>query len=335
MVDQIHVELLPGQTLEDFAAVGDRLAQTFGALDCRIHSVLRRPHHIEMWLLIKEPLEKVVAPFPTTVADLAIGLPVGRVEDGRVHRMPIIGTHVLIVGATGAGKGSVLWSVLLALQPAISGRLVRVWAIDPKGGMELALGAGLFDRFCYGDSTEATYEETFARLLEDAVVIMRDRQDRLRGIARLHEPTTDEPLIMVVIDELAALTAWVTDRNLKRRIEGSLGLLLSQGRAVGVVIMGAIQDPRKEVLPMRDLFPTRITLRVNEAEHVTLALGPGVRARGALADRIPEQLPGVGYVIVDGLAVPRRVRFSYVSDSDIEAACRRHSATLATTEAVS
>jgi S-DNA-T family DNA segregation ATPase FtsK/SpoIIIE len=329
VMDEVRVELLPGQTLEDYAAVSDRLAQTFGALDCRAHGNRRRPHEIRLWFLTKEPLESVVPPLPSDVDALGAGLPVARGEDGLVHRMQIIGTHVLVVGATGSGKGSVLWSILVALRPAITARLVRVWAIDPKGGMELALGADLFDRFCHGDAAESAYEEAFAELLEEAVVIMRHRQDQLRGIARLHQPTAEEPLIVVVIDELAALTGWVMDRNVKRRIEGALGLLLSQGRAVGVVIVGAIQDPRKEVLPLRDLFPTRICLRVNESEHVALALGQGARARGAFADRIPEQLPGVGYVVVDGVAEPRRVRFSFVSDADIATACLMHSRALA------
>ena len=53
---------------------------------------------------------------------------------------------------------------------------------------------------------------------------------------------------MLIVDELAALTAWTIDREAKRRIAAALGLLLSQGRAVGVVVIGAVQDPRKEVL---------------------------------------------------------------------------------------
>ena len=132
------------------------------------------------------------------------------------------------------------------------------------------------------------------------MAVMRARQDRLRGITRLHTPTTAEPLIVLVVDELAALTGWVMDRTAKRRIESALGLLLSQGRAVGVVVVGAVQDPRKETLPMRDLFPTRIALRLAEAEQVALVLGPGARNRGAVCDRIPDSLPGVGYVQVDG-----------------------------------
>jgi DNA segregation ATPase FtsK/SpoIIIE, S-DNA-T family len=34
---------------------------------------------------------------------------------------------------------------------------------------------------------------------------------------RLHEPSTDEPLIVVLIDELAALTGYVGDLETKRR----------------------------------------------------------------------------------------------------------------------
>ena len=41
-VDRVRVRMLPGQTLDDYAAVADRLAQTFGALDCRVRSVPRR-----------------------------------------------------------------------------------------------------------------------------------------------------------------------------------------------------------------------------------------------------------------------------------------------------
>ncbi len=147
--------------------------------------------------------------------------------------------------------------------------------------------------------------------------MMRSRQDRLRGVTRLHQPSAGEPLIVLIVDELAALTAWTIDRDAKRRIAAALGLLLSQGRAVGVVVVGAVQDPRKEVLTVRDLIPTRIALRLSEAEHVNLALGPGARNRGALCDQISDQLPGVGYVTVDGIAEPVRVRFSHITDSVI------------------
>jgi S-DNA-T family DNA segregation ATPase FtsK/SpoIIIE len=126
------------------------------------------------------------------------------------------------------------------------------------------------------------------------------------------------------VDELAALTGYLADRKLKERIRASLGVLLSQGRAVGVHVLAAIQDPRKEVLPFRDLFPTRIGLRLSEASQVDLVLGDGMRERGALCDRIPQALPGVGYVVLDGDPTPVRVRFSYLHDDQIRDMARTY-----------
>jgi len=223
-----------------------------------------------------------------------------------------------VVGATGAGKGSVIWSLIDALTPAIREGTAEVWALDPKGGMELAPGRGLFSRFVYGDPDDGfAYELEFARVLEDAVAVMRRRQAALRGVTRLHTPTPAEPLVVAVVDELASLTAYVVDREAKKRIAAALSLLLSQGRAVGVTVVGAVQDPRKDIVTMRDLFPTRVALRLTEAEQVALVLGSGARDRGALCDQIPESLPGVGYLGIDGIAEPIRVRFFHITDSHI------------------
>ncbi len=317
-VDRVGVRMLPGQTIEDYAAAAPRLAQTFGAPVCRVRSISGRVHELDLWLLVDDPLTRTVDPIPAAAEPLVDGLPVALAEDGTVWSLPLVGSHTLVVGATGAGKGSVIWSIICQLADPVRTGVVKLWVIDPKGGMELAAGRPLFDRFCHGDSTSAAYETAFADLLDDAVLIMRRRQDRLRGVTRLHTPSTDEPLIVLVVDELAALTGWTLDRTAKKRMEAALGLLLSQGRAVGVVVVGAVQDPRKEVLPMRDLFPTRIALRLNEPEQVNLTIGAGARNRGALADQIPDSLPGVGYVAVDGIAEPVRVRFSHITDQHID-----------------
>jgi len=320
-VDVVRVRMLPGQTLADWASNASRLAQTFGVVDCRVRSVPGRARHLALWCLRSDPLTTPVEPFdPLDTCDgLDLSaLPVAVGEDGLVHRVRLLGAHLLVVGATGSGKGSVIWSMICALAPAIRDGLVQVWAVDPKGGMELAPGAGLFTRFVYGDPDDNTlYELDFAHVLEDAVFVMRRRQATLRGHTRLHTPTVAEPLIVVVIDELASLTAYVVDRDAKRRITAALSLLLSQGRAVGVSVVGAVQDPRKDVVSMRDLFPTRILLRVTEPEHVALSLGQGARDRGARADLIDEATPGVAYIGQDGMAEPVRVRFTHVTDHHI------------------
>jgi DNA segregation ATPase FtsK/SpoIIIE, S-DNA-T family len=319
-VDWIRVRLLPGQTLDDWAEITHRLAQSFGVESCRVHST-RDVHIVEIWCLRRDPLSDPIPPVEPDRLDLH-GLQVGRGEDGNPFRLGLLGHHLLAIGATGAGKSELLQALIKQLSPGLADRSVRLWVIDPKGGMEFALGQALYDRFAYGSHPRGRedaclWEESFAVLLEDAVAVMRDRQDRLRGVTRLHRPTPSDPLIVIIIDELASLTAYMTDRNLKKRIEAALCLLLSQGRAVGVSVVAAVQDPRKDTIPMRDLFTIRICLRVTEAEHVTLALGAGARAKGANAERIGFNLPGVGFVQIDGLPEPVRVRFAHVTDDHI------------------
>lgn len=318
-VDLVTVRLLPGQVLTDYAEVAERLAKTFGAMDCRVRSHKRNRRQIVLWFLVDDPLTKVVPPIEHQESVNFKALTVALREDGLMYRLRLLGTHLLIAGATGAGKGSVLWSIIAALGPGIRSGLVQVWALDPKGGMELAAGRRLFAKFCYGGDDTVGWESAFADVLDEAVERMRTRQATMRGFSRLHKPTTEEPFIVLVVDEMASLTAYVTDRDLKRRIAAALSLLLSQGRAAGVTVVGALQDPRKEVLPFRDLFPTRLALRLAEAAQVGLVLAEGARARGARCDEIPESLPGVGYVGIDGEAEPVRVRFPFHSDEDVAA----------------
>ena len=53
------------------------------------------------------------------------------------------------------------------------------------------------------------------------------------------------------------------------------------------------------------------------SSQVDMVLGDGARDRGARCDEIPELLPGVGYVRLDGMREPVRVRASYLSDERI------------------
>ena len=315
--DTLTVRMVTGQIPDDFAAASERLAHTFGALGCRV-TAGNRPDRVQVVLRRRDSLASTVAPFPVAqVPDFTV-LPLGLREDGETYALRLYGTQILVVGATDAGKGSVVWSLLRSVAGGIRSGLVQVWAFDPKGGMELAPGLPLFSRFACEDF------DAMADMLDEAVQVMRERTARLRGVTRQHVPTVDDPLYLIVIDELAALTAYLTDRKLKDRIKASLGILLTQGRAVGVHVVACLQDPRKEVLPFRDLFPTRIGLRLTEEAHVDLTLGEGARDRGALCDRIPKGpgAAGTAYVVLDGDPAPMRVRFSYLTDADITTMAR-------------
>jgi S-DNA-T family DNA segregation ATPase FtsK/SpoIIIE len=223
------------------------------------------------------------------------------------------GTHLLIAGATGSGKGSVLWSLLNAMAPDIEVGRVAMWVMDPKGGMELRPGLPLFARF------EDGTPDAMGDLLEELV---RLKDERARNLAaeglRLHTPTAGSPHIVLVIDELATLTAFA-ERTVVRRIEQALGLLLTQGRACGITVVAAVQDPGKDVVGWRDLFPTRVALRLDNPIQVDMVLGEGARDTGARADQISELTPGVAYVRVEGTRELRRVRAAYLDDHDVAA----------------
>ena len=144
---------------------------------------------------------------------------------------------------------------------------------------------------------------------------MQERADRYAGLQRYHTPTVDDPFVLVVVDEVAFLTAYQSDKGLKLRISAALATLTTQGRAVGFGVMAALQDPRKEVMNIRNLFPDKIALRLDESEQVDMVLGDGARDRGALADHIspiPAQGAGVALCAAGDLTRPdpgaRRLR---------------------------
>jgi S-DNA-T family DNA segregation ATPase FtsK/SpoIIIE len=315
-LDRLTVRLLAGQCPAQVEAVTDQLAHTFGALRCRCRTV--GPGRVRLEFTRHDRLDQPVLALPVPEQVDLSAVAVGVVEDGSPWTVPLLGNHLLIAGATGSGKGSVVWSLLRALAEPIHFGLVRVWGLDPKGGMELTLGAPLFTRLAYTDPP------VLVALLEDAVAVLRRRADRLRALGiRRHEPTAALPLVLVVVDELAALTAYMPDRDVKRRAEGALQLLLSQGRACGVLVVAAVQDPGKDVVAFRDLFPLRVGLRLVEDVQVDMALGRGARRRGAECDRIPAALPGVGYVLPDGAPEALRVRAGWVTDGDLAEMCAR------------
>ncbi|HET7735066.1 MAG TPA: FtsK/SpoIIIE domain-containing protein [Nocardioidaceae bacterium] len=309
-VDRVLVQLLVGQAPEEFEAWTSQLGHTFEAL--RVKVVADRPGRIWLEFTHKDPLQGTITALqPQEGVDLE-ALPVGRLESGQPWKVRLLGSHLLIAGATGSGKGSVLWSLVRALGPAVRDGRVQLWAVDPKGGMELTPGSAMFARFAYESPA------VMVELLEDAVSYMRMRTELLRlAGSRALVPSVEDPLIVVVVDEMAALTAYVGDRELKRRAETALQLLLSQGRAPGVLVVAAAQDPGKDVIGFRDLFPSRIALRLLEDVQVDMVLGRSARQRGALCDQIPASMPGVAYVAQEGVREPVRVRAAYVSDADL------------------
>lgn len=119
-----------------------------------------------------------------------------------------------------------------------------------------------------------------------------------------------------MVDELATLTAYA-DRKQRAEVEQLLGLWLAQGRAVGVSVIAAVQDPSKDVVALRQLFPVRVGLRMTESSQTAMILSTAAHQQGARCEEIPDTTAGVGYVFTEGNAAIQRVRAFHVTDADI------------------
>ena len=314
-VDRVQVRLVSGQSPADFADHADNLAHGFGALLCRVRTA--RSGAVLLEFVRRDALAAIVPALPIPrQADLR-ALPVGRREDGLPWLVRLHGTHVLLAGATGAGKASLLWGLVRAMLPLMRSGLVRVLAADPKL-MELAYGRVIFDTYGHYAADPAA----IADMLDQAVADMQARAAIFAGRQRDHTPTREHPFTVVLVDEVAFLTAYQTDKPLRTRIMAALATLTTQGRAVGYSVVAALQDPRKDVLTIRNLFPDRIAMRLDEPEQVDMVLGDGARDRGAACELIssdPSTGAGVAFVRVEADPDPVRVRAGWVTDADIRA----------------
>jgi DNA segregation ATPase FtsK/SpoIIIE, S-DNA-T family len=177
--------------------------------------------------------------------------------------------------------------------------------------MELAYGRRLFHRYA------VTGKDALA-LLDDLIAGAEARKAEFAGWSRSVPISRDNPLEIVEFDEIGALIRYIGDRKLREQIAERVALLTTQGRALGYTVRGYVQEPTKDTVPVRELFPRRICLRVAAKSHVAMVLGDQAYDRGAWANRIGESEPGVGYVFGEGIREPLRVRGGWVPDETIK-----------------
>jgi S-DNA-T family DNA segregation ATPase FtsK/SpoIIIE len=312
--DEVRVRLVPGQKPEDLDEATRALASARGVARCQVREL--KPNVVSIDFQRRNLLaDPVSCPDLTMLAGVrgeAVDLRrvwAGRTEYGQDWYIPLAGGHTLTAGATGAGKGSVMWCPLVSVAPAIRDGWVRVSGIDPKG-MELAYGRRIFHRYA------VTGADALA-VIDDLIDGMSARKAAFAGRVRSVPISPTQPLELLEFDEIAALTRY-TDRKTREAISERVALLTTQGRALGFTVCGYVQEPTKETVPVRELFPRRICLRVSVKSHVSMVLGDQAYERGAWAHRITETDAGVGYVWGEGLREPLRIRAGWVPDHTIK-----------------
>ncbi|WP_299299040.1 FtsK/SpoIIIE domain-containing protein [uncultured Brachybacterium sp.] len=306
--------LLTGQTVEDFQDVADRLRTTVGATHLRVTGELSPTLTFSFGNALAETVNRGLPDHDEPWDGRSVWMGIDTTDDD--WRLRIAGTHTLVAGSSGSGKASLVWGVTIGLAPAIARGEAQVHGIDLKGGVELGMGKDLFTRYAVTPAEAVV-------VLEDAVEAMSARLERMAGNTRQHIASADEPLVVVLIDEVAALTSYIEDRDLKNRARTAMSLLCSQGRAVGYTVVACLQDPRKETIPNRGLFTQMVGLRLRDREETSMVLGDGAIASGALCHKIPLASPGIGYVVPEDGSEPVRVRAAFVYDDLIRAAAER------------
>ncbi|AEF34767.1 conserved hypothetical protein [Mycolicibacter sinensis] len=213
------------------------------------------------------------------------------------------------------------WGIACGFGPAIAEGLVHLIGIDLKYGIEVSTGARLF-------TTIATTEANAVKTLVAVETLMDKRGTQTK--TRQYTATQSMPLIVLMIDELAGLTAYMSDPALRKEANASLSRILSKGRGLGIVVAAFVQDPRKEVIPMRGLFTQTIALRLRSREEVTMVLGDGMADR-APAHRVSPDAPGTGYVVAEDGQVTK-VRSDFWTDDQISSTAKKYGRTRAPKE---
>lgn len=251
-------------------------------------------------------------------------LALGKTIDGANYsadlaRMP----HLLIAGATGAGKSVALNSILLSLLYKATPDEVKLILVDPKR-LELGLYADLphlltpivTDPKRAGYALKWAVTEMENRYKHLAQFSVRNIEQYNQEVSSLKPKSDDEeapqplPFIVIIIDELADLMMVAA-----REVEESITRLAQMARAVGIHLVLATQRPSVDVITglIKANFPSRISFRVSSK----------VDSRTIIDTNGAEGLLGQGDMLFLGPGTSRliRVHGAYVDEKECKRIC--------------
>ncbi|MFP7754869.1 DNA translocase FtsK [Thermodesulfobacteriota bacterium B35] len=236
---------------------------------------------------------------------LALGVDVvGQPVVADLARMP----HLLIAGATGAGKSVAINAFIASILFKATPDEVRLLMIDPKR-IELSV----YDNIPHLLHPVVVEPKMASRALIWAVREMERRyrlleEKRVKSFDSYNQLAEDPlPYIVIIVDELADLMMVAS-----KDVETSIARLAQMARAAGMHIILATQRPSVDVLTglIKANFPTRISFKVSsKVDSRTILDGSGA-----------EHLLGMGDMLFlpPGAAKLQRIHGAFISEQETE-----------------
>jgi S-DNA-T family DNA segregation ATPase FtsK/SpoIIIE len=316
-VTQFTLEPSEGIRLSKIGNLKDDLALALAAQSLRIEAPIpgkslvgiEMPNEKRSTVYLREILES--PQFKQSQSPLT--LPLGRGVSGdaliaTIEEMP----HLLIAGATGAGKSVAMNTFLISLLYQNAPHELKLILIDPKR-VELMPYNGIPHLL----TPVITESDKALQALRWAIAEMGRRLHRfseagVRNLLEFNEKQEDEekklPRIVIVVDELADLMM----RQHRKDTETMIARIAQMARAVGMHLIIATQRPSVDVITglIKANIPTRIAFRVVSA----------IDSRTILDSIGAEDLLGRGDMLLMTASTPNPVRIQgiFISTKEIE-----------------
>ena len=331
-VTRFVLELDEGVRVSKLESLRKDIALAMASPDVRILSPIpgRRAIGVEVPNLDRQivRLGDVLRSREAASADHPLEVAIGRDINGHAIMMNLATTpHLLIAGATGAGKSSCLNSLITSVLMRSTPEDVRMILVDPK-----RVEMGQYDRVPHLLTAPVTDPRKAANALSWAVSEMERRYDLLhetsfRDIAGYNaavEADTLEPppgardddgeplryqrlpFVLVVVDELADLMMVAA-----RDVEESIARIAQMARAVGIHLVIATQRPSVNIITgvIKANIPARLAFAVSSLTDSRVILDqPGA-----------ERLVGQGDMLYLGPAssTPHRIQGCWVTEDEV------------------
>ncbi len=251
-------------------------------------------------ILANEKFKQAKSPLTLALGMDVVGNPV--LAD--LTRMP----HLLIAGATGAGKSVTINVIISSILFKATPDQVRLLMVDPKR-IELST----YDEIPHLLHPVVVDPKMAGRALFWAVHEMERRYElmegaRVKSFASYNETAEEKlPLVVIIIDELADLMMVSSNE-----VEGCIARLAQMARAAGMHMIIATQRPSVDVLTglIKANFPTRMSFKVSSK----------IDSRTILDTSGAEHLLGAGDMLFmpPGSSRLQRIHGAYISEKESE-----------------